>query len=101
LNLRPAVLRIHTDDAVGWLNYSRQRAVVSFDDEVAKKLTCQSRNSFRLTGRRLTTSPIQSQQFASLCTLAPGEYDYEVQLMSGAGAGAAAGRTLKARIVVE
>ena len=100
LSVRPAVLQIHTDDAIGWLNYSRNRAVISFDGEVAKNLTCKARSAFSLTGGRLKSSPIQARQFASLCTLAPGEYEYEVQLMSGVGSDASLGRKLAGKIVV-
>ena len=101
VSVRPAVLQIHDDEAIGWLNYSRQRAVISFDDDVAKNLTCTAKSAFRLTGGRLESAPIQSRQFASLCTLAPGEYEYDVQLMSGVGSNAALGRKLVGKIIVQ
>ena len=99
--VRPEVLTLHAEDAIGWLNYSRQRAVISFDEEVAKKLTCKAKSVFRLTGGRLESAPIQAQQFASLCSLAPGEYDYYGLLSSGAGSDSGAGRKLEGKLVVQ
>ena len=89
-SLHPAIQTIGASDAFGWINYSSRIARVSFDADVAKKLTCSSRGSFRLTGSRLESGDIQAQQFASLCSLAPGEYRYRVELRAGTGAGGGA-----------
>lgn len=86
-SLHPEVQKIPASDAFGWLNYSDKIARVSFDKDVAKHLTCKSQGSFRLTGDRLESGDIQSQQFATLCNLAPGEYAYRVDLHSGIGGG--------------
>lgn len=99
--VRPSVQRIHSDDAIGWLNYTARIAQVSFDQEVAKKLTCTAPGGFRLDGARLVSRDIQATQFATLCNLAPGEYDYEVILRSGIGAGSGNPKKLSGKIVVE
>lgn len=103
LKVRPDVQRIHPGDAFGWLNYTNRIARVSFDREVAKHLTCRSEGSFRLTGDRLQSGDIQAQQFATLCSLAPGEYPYRVELRTGVGGGGGGGVTaiLEGKIVVE
>ncbi len=83
--VRPETLALGSDQAIGWVNYSSQIARVSFDKEIAEKMTCRSPGGFRLTGDRLESNDIQSLQFASLCRLAPGEYTYRVVLFAGAG----------------
>ncbi len=100
--VHPKVIEIHSADTLGWLNYSSRRARISFDAEVAKNLTCRSKGTFHLDGPRLSSNDIQARQFASLCSLAPGEYDYRVELRSGAGgAGASSlGKSFKGRIIV-
>ncbi len=99
--VHPKVIEIHTSDAISWLNYSSKRARVSFDTEVAKNLTCKSVGSFRLEGDRLTSSDIQATQFASLCSLAPGEYEYRVDLRSGiGGSGGSPAKSFNGKIVV-
>ncbi len=97
----PKVIEIHSADAIGWLNYSSKRARISFDAEVAKNLTCRSRGTFHLDGPRLVSNDIQATQFASLCSLAPGEYEYRVELGSGiGGAGASIGKSFTGKIIV-
>ncbi len=101
--LHPKVQRIHTDDALAWINYSPRSARILFDGSVATKLACRSRASFTIDGDRLVSSRIQGRQFASLCQLAPGEYAYTVELGSSTGEGFGAGgvsRTLKGTIIV-
>ena len=98
--VRPEVQTIGSDDALGWLNYTSRIARVSFDKEVGKHLTCTSPGSFRIDGERLVSGQIQATQFATLCNLAPGEYEYQVTLSSGAGTTGAPERTLGGRIVV-
>ncbi len=99
--LHPDVQRIQRDEAFGWVNYSSKIANISFDREVGAHLTCRSRGSFRLTGERLESGNIQARQFASLCSLAPGEYTYRVELHAGIGMGATSARVHEGTLVVE
>lgn len=101
-SIHPEVSRLAVEDAAGWVNYSSKIARVSFDAEVAKKLTCSSPSGFHLTGDRLESRGIQSMQFASLCRFAPGEYAYRVELFSGVGgAGRGYDRVIQGRLVVQ
>ena len=100
--IHPKTIEIHSTDALGWVNYSSKRARISFDAEVAKSMTCRSKGTFHLDGPRLTSNDIQATQFASLCRLAPGEYEYRVELragISGSG-GASVGKSFTGKIVV-
>lgn len=104
LKVRPETQTIKPGDAVGWINYTNRIARVSFAKDVAKKMTCTSKGTFRINGERLESSDIQSQQFASLCSLAAGTYDYKVELFSGAGgsgSGSGSGRAIDGKILVE
>ena len=103
LKVRPEVQRIRAGDAVGWLNYTNRIARVYFAKDVAKSMTCTSKGTFRINGDRLESADIQAQQFASLCSLAAGEYAYTVQLRSGVGAGGEGAVTaiLEGKIVAE
>lgn len=98
--VRPEVQTIDTDDALGWLNYTSRIARVSFDAEVAKHMTCTSPSGFHLDGPRLVSRDIQSTQFATLCSLAPGEYAYVVTLHSGIGTERGPDREIAGKIVV-
>ena len=99
--VHPKVIEIPSSDAISWLNYSSRRARVSFDPEVAKSMTCRSVGGFRLEGARLTSRDIQATQFASLCSLAPGEYEYRVELKSGiGGSGGGPAKSFNGKIVV-
>jgi hypothetical protein len=98
--VHPKRIEIHSTDAIGWLNYSSKRARISFDAEVVKGMTCRSVGSFHLDGTRLTSSDIQATQFASLCSLAPGEYEYRVELKSGIGGSGSPGKSFAGKIVV-
>ncbi len=101
IRVHPKVIEIHSTDAIGWLNYSSKRARISFDAEVAKNLTCRSKWTFHLDGPRLGSNDIQASQFASLCSLAPGEYEYRVELRSGIGAdGSSLGKSFTGKIIV-
>ena len=100
-SLHPKAQNIGTSEAFGWVNYSSKIARVSFDKEVASKMLCTTRTSFRLAGDRLESGDIQGRQFASLCSLQPGEYAYRVELRSGAGTSAGSSRTLKGTLIVE
>jgi len=101
--LHPDVLHLESESAVGWMNYSSLIARVSFDKEVAKRITCRAATGFQVTGERLTSPGIQAMQFASLCDFAPGEYTYRVELFPGMGThqGSARHRTFEGEIVVE
>jgi hypothetical protein len=99
--VRPGTLVMRSDDAIGWLNYTAKIATISFDKEVAKHLTCTTRGSFHLDGERLVSGDIQSTQFATLCNLAPGEYDYRVTLRSGLGTIQGGEKYLEGKILVE
>ena len=46
------------------------------------------------------TGDIQATQFATLCNLAPGEYDYRVTLRSGIGTTQGGTKTIDGKIVV-
>ena len=98
--VRPTVQTLDSSDALGWLNYTSRIARVSFAKEVAKKLTCASPGSFRIDGERLISGDIQATQFATLCNLAPGEYEYRVTLRSGIGTTQGREKTIGGKIVV-
>jgi hypothetical protein len=98
--VRPMTLEIRSADAIGWLNYSNKRARISFDAEVAKSMVCRSISTFRLEGGRVVSSDIQTVQFASLCSLAPGEYEYRVDLTAGVGGSPGPGKSFTGKIIV-
>ncbi len=100
--IHPDPARVTTDQALAWVNYSPKIARISFEKDVATKMTCRSRGSFRITGDRLESNDIQGRQFASLCKLAPGEYTYRVALFDSSGATVSPpARRLEGTIVVE
>jgi hypothetical protein len=101
--VHPRVLRIRAGEPLGWVNYSSKIARVSFERDVGKRLVCDTRTSFSLTGERLESQDIQARQFASMCRLAPGEYAYRVDLRNGAGGmgSGAVSRRLEGRVIVE
>ena len=78
--LTPRVVEMHSGDAIAWGNYTRKTVRIAFDREVAKRIVCESPGSFRLTDDALASRPLRMLQFASLCRLAPGDYEYEVTL---------------------
>ncbi len=88
--LHPEVVRLTTEEALAWVNYSSLIARISFEKSVAAKMKCRNRESFRITGERLESGRIQATQFASLCSLAPGKYAYRVGLFEGAPSGTSA-----------
>jgi len=107
--LHPDVERIHPDDTFGWLNYSSSVLRISFDESVADKLVCQSPGSFRLRHGRLESGDVGLSQFATLCHLSPGDYEYRVDLYPAANARSSESdadgalepeRTLRGRLVV-
>jgi len=78
--LLPTVLVVPEDAAFGWLNYSSASAKITFDEDIAKKLHCRSPGAFRIRGAEIVAPQVGSGGFATLCSLAPGEYSYRVAL---------------------
>lgn len=78
--LLPTVAVVSSDAAFGWLNYSSRAVAISFDEDVAAKMMCTSKTPFRVHDGELTAPKLAGGAFATLCALAPGEYDYRVEL---------------------
>ncbi len=78
--LLPTVLVVPHDSAFGWLNYSSGDATIKFDEDITPKLTCRSPGLFRASAGDLASPRVASGAFVTLCSLAPGEYDYRVEL---------------------
>jgi hypothetical protein len=97
--LHPEVARATPSDALGWLNYSSRTARIYFDKSVAEKLACAQKPSFQLDGERLVSPRVEGSQFASLCSLEPGEYTYTVGLFTGQGP--TPDRELEGRLIIE
>ncbi len=83
--LHPEPTTLPSDHALVFLNYSGRIAQISFDESVAKNISCKTRTSFELANGRLTAANVRQGSFTSLCKLAPGSYDYRVELKRGAG----------------
>ncbi|MCG8590205.1 MAG: hypothetical protein MJE66_13010 [Proteobacteria bacterium] len=96
--LVPTVLSVSSQDAFGWLNYSPRQVTIAFDAEVAKELRCTGPSGFQVDDDTLRFGSLTPQGFATLCRLAPGEYDYRVEMPAGDGAPE---RTLVGKIVVQ
>ncbi len=84
-SLRPDPAKLSAADALVFLNYSGRIAQISFDESVAKSITCRTRSAFELSNGRLTAAYVRQGSFVSLCNLAPGNYDYRVELKRSAG----------------
>jgi hypothetical protein len=78
--LLPTVLVVPNGSAFGWLNYASREARIEFDEDIGKKLTCRSPGQFRAAASELAAPRIASGGFVTLCSLAPGTYDYQVKL---------------------
>ena len=78
--LVPTVLVVPHDSAFGWLNYSSGDATIKFEEDITSKLRCLSPGLFRASSGDLTSPRVASGAFVTLCSLAPGEYDYRVEL---------------------
>ena len=78
--LLPTVLVVPHTSAFGWLNYSAFDATIKFDEDITPKLTCRSPGLFRASAGDLASPRVASGAFVTLCSLAPGEYDYRVEL---------------------
>ena len=78
--LTPTVKLVGSTEALGWINYTSRVASIEFDAAVAEGMMCTGPTPFRLAGDRLVAERIASGGFATLCKLAPGEYDYRVTL---------------------
>ncbi len=82
---RPDPAKLPAANALVFLNYSGRIAQISFDESVAKSIACKSRSTFELSNGRLTAAYVRQGSFVSLCKLAPGNYDYRVELKRSAG----------------
>ncbi len=78
--LLPTVLVVPHDSAFGWLNYTSREATIKFEEDISPKLTCRSPGLFRASTGELASPRVASGAFVTLCNLAPGEYDYRVDL---------------------
>lgn len=78
--LLPTVRIVPHDSAFGWLNYSSADATIRFDEDITPKLTCRSPGLFRASAGELASPRVASGAFVTLCSLAPGEYDYQVEI---------------------
>lgn len=78
--LLPTVLVVPHASAFGWLNYSSGDATIQFEEDITSKLTCRSPGLFRTSSGDLASPRVASGAFVTLCSLAPGEYDYHVEL---------------------
>ena len=79
--LSPTVQNLSTADAFGWLNYTPANATIRFKDpEIVSRMLCLSPGRFRVESSQLEAPEVPGGSFATLCSLKPGEYDYEVRL---------------------
>ncbi len=77
--LLPTVLVVPHDSAFGWLNYTSREATIKFEEDLSPKLTCRSPGLFRASTGEIASPRVASGAFVTLCSLAPGEYDYRVE----------------------
>lgn len=77
--LLPSFLVVPHDSAFGWLNYTSRDATITFDVDITRKLTCRSPGQFRASTGDIASPRVASGAFVTLCSLAPGEYDYRVE----------------------
>ncbi len=63
-----------------WLNYSSEEATIRFEENITPKLTCRSPGLFRASAGNVASPRVASGAFVTLCSRAPGEYDYRVEL---------------------
>lgn len=78
--LFPSVLVVPPEASFGWLNYTSGDVKIEFADDITRKLSCRSPGPFRPKGRDAASPRIESGGFVTLCRLAPGEYDYRVEV---------------------
>ncbi len=78
--LLPTVLVVAASSAFGWLNYTSVEAAIEFEEDITPKLTCRSPGPFRSSAGNPASPRVASGAFVTLCNLAPGEYDYRVDL---------------------
>jgi hypothetical protein len=78
--LLPAVLVVPHDSAFGWLNYSSADATIRFDEDITPKLACRSPGLFQASAEDLASPRVASGAFVTLCSLAPGMYNYSVEV---------------------
>ena len=97
--LAPRVVEMHFGDAIAWANYTKKGARISFDRDVAKRIVCEAPGAFVLTDDALESRELRALQFASMCKLTPGEYEYRVNL-HGVTPGSDPSKGRKGRILV-
>ena len=78
--LSPTVKLVGSTDALGWINYTSRVASIEFDASVAETMMCTGPSPFRVEDDQLRAPNVSSGGFATVCKLAPGEYDYQVVL---------------------
>ncbi len=78
--LSPTVKLVGSTEALGWINYTSRAASIEFDAAVAETMMCTGPSPFRVDGDQLRAPEVISGGFATVCKLAPGEYDYRVVL---------------------
>ena len=78
--LAPTVKLVGSTEALGWINYTSRVASIEFDASVAETMMCTGPSPFRIDGDQLRAPQVSSGGFATVCKLAPGEYDYRVVL---------------------
>ena len=87
MSLRPSVARVLEGGTVAWTNLSSNRGgVVSFPLSVVDHFSCSElRPAFYQTADRLVSIPITAGtgDVALPCPLAPGEYEYRLDLFRG------------------
>ena len=83
--LHPEPVTLASDNALVFLNYSGRIAQISFDESVAENISCKTRTSFEVINGRLTAANVRQGAFTSLCQLAPGSYEYRVELKRSLG----------------
>ncbi|MEM7409910.1 MAG: hypothetical protein AAF430_06730 [Myxococcota bacterium] len=78
--LVPSVMVVADTEAFGWLNYAARDAAISFPVEITRRMACKGPSPFRVDGPRLVAEPVTTGNFATLCKLQPGVYEYRVEI---------------------
>ena len=96
--LIPESITLGHRDAFGWLNYSSRAVSIAFRQEVVPHLLCTAPTRFAVKDGRLIAHELEPGAFATLCQLAPGRYDYRVEVASRTPGGEST--TLEGQLVV-
>ncbi len=78
--ITPSIQNVPHGSAFGWLNYTNANANIRFEEGIIDKLVCRSPGQFRIEAEHLEAPLIPAGEFATLCSLMPGNYHYEVHL---------------------